>query len=185
MPATAHSGGRNKKPASLHVLQGTFRGRRHDPGTAPDLPAGIPDPRDLSGEARAEFDRMVKRLTGCGTLTTVDDAALRLYALLHAQVDGIQAEHRRLGALSRRLMKALERLEGRDLVDATRELVQLEKLAARQLQQLRQGSMALRQWLVEFGMTPSARTRVTTTPGTVVAAPDPKKARFLSGLTQR
>ena len=35
---------------------------------------------------------------------------------------------------------------------------------ARQGVQLRQGSRALRQYLIEFGLTPSARTRVTVPP---------------------
>jgi hypothetical protein len=39
--------------------------------------------------------------------------------------------------------------------------VKLKQLDAKAITQLRQGHMALRQYLVEFGMTPAARNRVT------------------------
>lgn len=175
------SGGRNRKPAALHVLHGTFKPSRHAVVEAP-APAGTPAARDLAGEARAEWDRMVVRLEAVGTLSTVDDAALRRYVLLHAQTEGIEAEHARLTRLSAKLMKEARRLEGAELVAAIGEIVALEKLQARLLPQLRQGSMALRQWLVELGMTPSARTRVKAPGAAKAPSVDPKKARYLSGL---
>ena len=61
------TGGQNKKPAALHVLQGTFRAHRHGRVTA-DPPAGLPEPPGaLSGESQAEWDRMIVRLTAAGT----------------------------------------------------------------------------------------------------------------------
>lgn len=183
MPGTRASGGRNRKSRQLHVLQGTFQPARST-GDAPKVPVGTPDARDLTGEARAEWDRMIVRLEAVGTLSTVDDAALRRYVLLHAQTEGIEAEHRRLARLSATLTKEARRLEGVELVTAIGEIVALEKLQARLLPQLRQGSMALRQWLVELGMTPSARTRVKAS-SPAAATMDPKKARYLHGLTQK
>ena len=181
MAATKHSGGRNTKSAEMHVLQGTFRPARHGEDVSPDVPAGRPEPRDLTGEARAEWDRMVVRLEAVGTLSTIDDAALRRYCKLHAETEAIESDKARLERLSRRLTKETGRLEGADLVKAIAEVVSIEKLHARHLQQLRQGSMALRQWLVELGQTPAARTRVK--PLSKSSAADPKKQRFLSALT--
>src|SRR5688572_32510686 len=59
---TLFRSGRNKKARHLHVLQGTWKASRHDADTSPELPAGKPEPRDLKGEALAEWDRMVTRL---------------------------------------------------------------------------------------------------------------------------
>jgi hypothetical protein len=47
---------------------------------------------------------------------------------------------------------------------------------AKATRDLRQGHMAIRQYLVEFGMTPSARTRVKLPPA--APAVDPNKARY-------
>ena len=50
-------------------------GDRHAGGDAPDPPKGTPTPpKPLSGEAKAEWDRMVGRLTQNGTISIVDDA---------------------------------------------------------------------------------------------------------------
>ncbi len=184
MPGTTGcSGGRNRKPAGLHVLQGTFQPSRHA-GDAPEAPAGTPDARDLTGEARAEWNRMIVRLEAVGTLSTVDDAALRRYAKLHADTERLETEHTRLTRLSAKLMKTARPLEGMDLVTAIGEIIAVEKLRARLLPQLRQGSMALRQWLVELGMTPAARGRVkASTPA--VATVDPKKGKYLRALATK
>lgn len=181
MAGTKSSGGRNRKSRALHVIQGTFQPSRHTSATDIEAPRGVPSARDLAGEARAEWDRMVERLTAIGTLSTIDDAALRRYALLHAETESLTAEHRRLGQLSAKLMKEARRLEGAELTAAIGGIVALEKLQARLLPQLRQGSMALRQWLVEFGLTPAARTRVKASSASATAS-DPKKARYLNGL---
>lgn len=184
MPGTMGcSGGRNRKPAGLHVLQGTFQPSRYT-GAAPEAPAGTPDARDLAGEARAEWDRMTARLEAVGTLSTIDDAALRRYAKLHAETESLEAERTRLARLSAKLTREARRLEGADLVTAIGEIVALEKLAARLSPQLRQGSMALRQWLVELGMTPAARGRIKAS-SPAAAAADPKKARYLHGLATK
>ena len=183
MPGTRHSGGRNKKSASLHLLQGTFKATRHNHDDTVAAPRGTPDPRDLKGEAKAEWDRMVARLEASGTLSTVDDAALRRYAKLHAETESIEASNAELRRLSRKLTDEARRLEGAELVAATAHIVQLEKLRARNLQLLRQGAMAIRQWLVELGQTPAARTRVKPVGGTKQATADAKKARYFDGPT--
>jgi phage terminase small subunit len=153
-------------------------------GDVPEAPAGAPDARDLTGEARKEWDRMVARLSAVGTLSTIDDAALRRYAKLHAETESLEAEHTRLARLSSRLTKEARRLEGADLVAAIGEIVALQKLGGRLLPQLRQGAMALRQWLVELGMTPAARGRVKAS-APAAAADDPKKRRYLRALATK
>ena len=66
----------------MHVVQGTFRPDRHR-ADAPEPPPGAPKmPRGLKGEARAEWKRMVARLSETRTLTTVDGPLLEQYCRL-------------------------------------------------------------------------------------------------------
>lgn len=180
MAGNANSGGHNKKAARLHVLQGTFRKDRHgDPNEDVDPPVGRPEPPGkLSPVARAEWDRMVKRLETNRALTIVDDAALYQYASLFAEVESLKGQDAGLAKLSRELKAAAKELDGQNLVDAIGHIVQLAKQRAGITVQLRQGHMAIRQYLVEFGMTPSARTRVK-----ALAPTDdkPKRSRFFAG----
>jgi hypothetical protein len=64
-------------------------------------------------------------------------------------------------ALSGILKKAaIAKLEGAELVAAITEIIKLRHLLMKQTTQTRQQRMALRQYLVEFGLTPSSRGRV-------------------------
>jgi phage terminase small subunit len=150
-----------------------------------------PMPIGLIGPALEEWTRMVLRLEQAKTLSTVDDAALYQYCCLFAETEAIVVAQRGTVALLVPLVAALERwnrlvdrLEkaelaqtvtdealvqsildrakyGVQIVAATAQIVQLKKLEAKYPSQLRMGHMALRQYLVEFGMTPAARSRVT------------------------
>lgn len=182
MAGNANSGGRNRKTADLHLLQGTFRKDRHgDPAEAVEPPAGRPEPPGtLSKVARAEWDRMIVRLETNRALTIVDDAALYQYACLFGEIETQKGEGARLDKLSRELKDTAGDLDGQALVDAIGHIVTLQHIKARIATQLRQGHMAIRQYLVEFGMTPSARTRVKALP--VAGEPkDAKRSRFFRG----
>ena len=175
MAGTSNSGGRNAKSRTMHLLQGTFRGDRHGAHDTPEPPKGTPDPPEpLAGVAKAEWQRMVERLQQTRALSVVDDAVVFQYAKLFAEVAETEDDKRRLRQehaetrkLSLALKKAATKLEGQDLTDCVREIVKLRAvmadllgLIARSNQQLRQGRMAIRMYLVECGLTPSARTRV-------------------------
>lgn len=161
MAGNANSGGRNAKPPSVHQAQGTYQPVRHDGFETPDPPRGRPAaPKSLAGEAKAEWDRMVDRLEHTKALTRVDDAALYQYVQLFAETERVTEDHARIRALSNKLMKSVKPLHGPDLVEAVKAIVSMEFILAKQTTQLRQGHMGLRMWLIEFGMTPSARTRV-------------------------
>jgi len=164
-----------------------------------------PIPLGLVGPALEEWQRMVIRLEAAKTLSIVDDAALYQYCCLYAETEAIVVAQRGTLALLVPLVAAVERwtrlvdrLEaaevaktvsakdlvqsildrakyGDQIVDATAQIVQLKKLEAKYPGQLRQGHMALRQYLVEFGMTPAARSRVTAAEG---PAPDDPFAEF-------
>lgn len=161
MAGTKNSGGRNRKSGLAHILQGTFRADRHGEHDTPEPPKGLPvPPKPLNGEAKAEWARMVGRLEQSKTLSLVDDAALYQYVQLFAETEAVKADNVQVRKLSIELKKAIRNLEGQELLGAVGEIVKLQHIIARHSQQLRQGHMAIRQYLVEFGMTPSARTRV-------------------------
>lgn len=161
MPGTKNSGGRNRKSGQMHIVQGTFRPDRHGENDTPEPPKGVPlPPKPLTAEAQAEWDRMVGRLEQSKTLSMVDDAALYQYVQLFAETELVKADNVQVRKLSKDLKRAIKDLEGVELLQAVGEVVKLQQIIARHSQQLRQGHMAIRQYLIEFGMTPSARTRV-------------------------
>jgi P27 family predicted phage terminase small subunit len=180
MSGTKNSG-RRSKSTQAHVLQGTFRKDRHGDGETPEPPIGRPKPpKQLNAEARAEWDRMVERLDTTRTLSIVDDGALYQYAKLFAETEATEAdqkENRRLAGLLKRKMTA--RLDGARLIEAIKAVVGLRQMINKGTRDLRQQRMALRQYLVEFGMTPSARSRVKL-PGKRQPV-DPVKERFFGG----
>jgi phage terminase small subunit len=184
MAGTKNSG-RRRKDSTLHLLAGTYRADRHADRKTPDLPSGRPDkPATLSGEAGIEWDRMVARLELMQTLTAVDDGALYQYCLLFGETETLRTEAARLATLGKALRRELKKLEGAELVELVGKIVALEQLRARTLQQLRQGHMAIRQYLVEFGMTPSARTRVKALGAKSSGEPTPQdrlRARYFGG----
>lgn len=161
MAGNSNSGGRNKKPPQAHVLTGTFRDDRHGDHEAPEPPLGVPrPPKPLNAEAKAEWARMIARLEHSRTLSLVDDAALYQYVKLFAETEAVAGDNGETRKLSKLLKKTVQGLDGEQLVEAIGRIVELRKLLAKETTQLRQQRMALRQYLVEFGMTPSARGRV-------------------------
>lgn len=162
----------------MHLLHGTFRADRHADLVTPEPPVGAPPkPTGLNGAAKAEWDRMVGRLTQNGTLAIVDDAALYQYARLFAETEGIDVDCAENRKLAKRLMRTMKKLDGPELVEAVTEIVKLRYLVNKNTRDLRQGRMAIRQYLVEFGMTPAARTRVKLPSG---SKPKSKVEQFLA-----
>jgi P27 family predicted phage terminase small subunit len=161
MSGTANSGGRNAKSAQMHVLTGTFRQDRHGDAIAPEPPKGRPEPPvELSEVARAEWDRMVIRLEQSGTLSRVDDAAVYQYARLFAETEQLAVSRDDTSGSIRIMEDNLAGIEGGDLVPVFQEITKLRQLEKGYATSIRQGRMAIRQYLVEFGMTPAARSRV-------------------------
>lgn len=181
MAGTKNSGGHNKKSTQSHVLHGTFRRDRHgdDGGDTPEPPKGKPvPPRPLSAIAQEEWDRMVDRLDKNQVLTIVDDAALFQYCQLFAETEAIKDDNVRLRDMSVTLMEMAKKLTGPDLVETVGKIVDIEHELSKQHTKLRQGHMAIRQFLVEFGMTPAARSRVSKNPGGGPAASKSAVDRF-------
>lgn len=158
------SGGHNAKTVKQHRLEGTLRKSRHagvrnpDP---PEVPAEtLKPPVPLKAAERAEWKRMVARLQTAKTLTQVDDAALLQLVRLFVETEEIVKEHREVKTLSAQLKRVIRKLEGSDLVRAVAEIVKLQQILAGHRRDLRLGHLAMRQYIVEFGLTPSSRGRV-------------------------
>jgi P27 family predicted phage terminase small subunit len=182
MAGTKNSGGRNRKSSAMHLLEGTHRPDRHGERETPEPPTGRPDtPPMLAGHALAEWDRMIARLEALGTLAVVDDAALYQYVCLFGETEDTQDRRRETAGLVTTLQATIAReatrignvappvteadddpldTARRELADAVSQVLELQQLIGKMTTQLRQGHMAIRQYLVEFGLTPAARTRV-------------------------
>lgn len=164
MAGNSNSGGRNRKTTNLHVLVGTYREDRHGDKTNPAPADGVPEPPEkLIGGASAEWQRMVDRMVALRTISKVDDAALYQYVQLFAETEALVDAREHTTGLIDKLEGRFDALEDSDVADAIRNIVNLKKLEAGYNVQIRQGRMALRQYLVEFGMTPAARSRVAVT----------------------
>lgn len=176
MAGTASSG-RRKKSAQAHVLSGTFRDDRHAGSEAPPAPAGVPEmPMPLEGDALGEWHRMIRRLSQLGTLSLVDDACLYQHCLLFAETEQLRSDQETARGSARILEENIRDVEGPELVELFRQIAQLRKDIKGYSSSLRSNHMAARQYLVEFGLTPSARTRVKLPPQKPQA--DPAKAKY-------
>lgn len=162
MAGTGASGGRNAKGTAAHVLAGTFRADRHGEHATPEAPRGTPEPpKVLTGDARAEWDRMVGRLERMGTLSSVDDAALYQYCLLFAETEArVERQAKLLERVDILEDQLTEEMSGADRAKCIQAIAKMAIMAGSYDAKIRQDRMALRQYLVEFGMTPAARSRV-------------------------
>jgi P27 family predicted phage terminase small subunit len=128
--------GPTKKPSPLKVLQGSYRPDRA-PAPEPQLPNVLPPmPAHLTGEAKAEWERVSDDLFRAGLLKSVDRAALAAYCEAWALYVAASQELAALGG-SRASQKSLF-------------LFNLQKKAAE----------LMYRYMTEFGMTPASRSRI-------------------------
>jgi P27 family predicted phage terminase small subunit len=167
------SGGANRKSRQLHIIQGTFQPSRCR-AEAPEPPPGVPAaPGVLTGDAEAEWDRMIVRLTASRTLSTVDGALLWNYCRLWADCERLQAD---ADALPQTWFEKTS-VDGAGVEHVEPKLHPV-------FAQLKQYRLALRVLLVEFGLTPLSRNRVQASTDRAPTV-DRKKARYLNALTTR
>lgn len=132
--------GRRPKPTALKKLEGN-PGKRPLNEREPTPRRAMPRcPHHLAGEARKEWRRVVRELYAVGLLTQVDRAALAAYCQLYAR--WIAAE------------KEIES-DGLTMITAKGGVMQnpAVRIAATALD-------GMRKYLIEFGMTPSSRSRI-------------------------
>lgn len=155
--------GRKPLPTSLKKLRGTFRPDRAK-GNEPSVESAIPEPPDwLSKDALAEWRRIGPQLAAAGLLTRLDRAALASYC--SAWGDLCEAN------------RVLQQYGSTYITE--KGVIVLHPM----LKVVERSRQALRAFGSEFGLSPSARTRVD-----AKAAPDADDAdarRFFPLVNRR
>lgn len=146
------------KPTNLKLLQGTARPDRA-PANEPNPEPVVPNcPSWLHREAKREWRRIVPELEELGLLTRIDRAALSAYCQAYStwwEMERDIAEH------------GVTQLNMRSMLESERPQVKIRDRALGQM----------KSFLVEFGLTPASRTRVS-----VPEKPVDKKNDFLEAL---
>lgn len=132
--------GRRPKPIEAKILAGN-PGKRRLPARVAKGPRGLTDPPPgLTRHAAEEWRRVAPELDQLGLLTTVDRAVLESYCE---------------AAATMRECRAVIARHGRTFTTATGQVK-----ARPEVKMMAEAARLVRQFAVEFGMTPSARTRV-------------------------
>lgn len=134
------------KPSHLKVVQGTARKDRSNPDEPqPTLGSPVP-PVWLSDEAKVQWGRFSVWLEQMGVLTVADGPALERLVSVYLEVRDLEASLTREGRTY-----ATQSTVGERVVKAHPAVAMLNSADGR-----------LRQMLIEFGLTPAARTKVHT-----------------------
>lgn len=138
-------GRRGPAPQSkaMKLLHGTFRQDRAIGEIAP-APGICTCPRWLSREAKAEWRYIVPKLLELGLLTYIDKAALVSYCTAYADLQRTERDIAKHGATQLT----------ENGYEQNRPVVAIRN----------QARAAVKQFLAEFGLSPSARTRINATP---------------------
>lgn len=135
--------GRKPKPSALHDLEGTRNRRKNNE----PQPSGIPTcPKHLDKAGQAEWKRISAELLSLGLLTAVDRAALAAYCATWSRWINAEQNIQKLGAVIKS-PKSGYPVQNPYVGIANTSLDQMRK------------------FLVEFGMTPASRSRLSVADG--------------------
>lgn len=140
-----------KKPTSLKLLTGSYREDRvakDEPQPKKNMPKA---PKHFSPLALEEWDRIVQELYDLGLMTNLDRAALVAYCEFWEAY-----------------VKSAEKLQKMGLVITTQAGNQVENPY---FSIKKRAAELMHKFLIEFGMTPASRTRISATP---LGKPDEK-----------
>lgn len=133
-----------KKPTNLKVVEGTFRKDRalaNEPKPELEIPAVPPH---LSDEAKVEWGRVSQELHSLGLLSRIDRAALAAYC--ECWSDWIEAS---------RLCATKDGQDRKVIKTAAGNFVENPYFSIK-----KRSAELMHKFMVEFGMTPAARTRI-------------------------
>ena len=131
------SGGHNRKPDHLKLIEGTLRKDRSNPD-APVLEPEIPTPSDsLPKEAREEYFKLAELLNEMRVLTKADQGELENLALVRTQIK----------TLSKKIFKKSDMSEFRKIQIALNDAIRISSALS-----------------MKFGLSPSDRGRVSALP---------------------
>jgi len=135
--------GRKPKPTAIKVLTGN-PGKRHLNAREPRIPSVIPSaPTHLSQLAKIEWRRVIKILSQNGLITQIDRAALAGYCANYARWCELEKEINRSG-MEWVITTGKGNLVQNPIIGMANKSMEL-----------------MLKFAAEFGMTPSARSRVT------------------------
>jgi P27 family predicted phage terminase small subunit len=133
--------GRKPKPTVLKIREGN-PGKRALNACEPTLPAGVPDrPAMLTGEAAAEWERVVPLLDEMGLVSRADRAALAAYCTAYARWVHAEEQVAKYGTIVKSPDKGFP-------------------MKSPYLTVADQALETMRKFMVEFGLTPSSRSRI-------------------------
>lgn len=150
-----------RKPTILKIVTGN-PGRRPLNAREPTPELGIPSvPDHLSDEAKAEWDRVVRALDRMGVLTQMDRAALAAYCQAYGDWVEAEGQLRKYGKVVKSPGKTtVRRVKGEEVTETAGGYpIQSPFLAIRN-----RALETMHRFLIEFGMTPSSRSRITALP---------------------
>jgi P27 family predicted phage terminase small subunit len=134
------------KPTQLRIMQGN-PGKRPLNKKEPIPPTGLPDcPTHLMKDAKAEWRRMVPILQGMGLLSTLDMAALAAYCQAYGRWQQAEREMKRLTKKGTTGL-LIKTMQGNYIQNP------LLGIVSRNIQ-------IMRQFITEFGLSPSSRSRI-------------------------
>ena len=133
--------GRKPKPTALRAIEGN-PGKRRLNDREPTPPEGVPDcPDELDDVARAEWFRTASVLKEMKLLTRADRTALLAYCTVYARWVEAEAQVRKYGAIVKSPNKGFP-------------------MKSPYLTVADQSLESMRKFMVEFGLTPSSRSRI-------------------------
>ena len=133
--------GRKPKPTTIKDLEGN-PGKRAINDREPVPPVGLPDcPDFLTDEARAEWFRVASVLKEMGLLTRADRSALAAYCTAYGRWVAAERQVQKYGTIVKSPEKNFP-------------------MKSPYLTIADQSMEAMRKFLVEFGLTPSSRSRI-------------------------
>ncbi len=155
--------GRKPTPSYLKLVKGN-PGRRRLNAAEPKPELALPTvPPHLSDEAKVEWGRLANELYSLGLLTRIDRAGLAAYCQVYSDWVEAEAMIRKTGTVIKSPIKTTvhRKKDGSEVTESTGGYPMQSPFLA-----IRNKCLELmHKYLVEFGMTPSSRTRVNTTAG--------------------
>lgn len=155
------SGGSNAKTRKQLEQQGTYRPDRHDGIENPAPLPGMPKPPAKLGRiARKEWRRCVQILDEQKRLSRDIASALYQYCQLFEDSENIAARRAERKKTIELMQDQLPDLDPDAKLEVISNITSLLHLDVKDETQIRQYRLAIRAYLVEFGLTPAARSRV-------------------------
>lgn len=146
--------GRRPKPTQLHLVRGN-PGKRKRNAREPKPRRVIPSPpADLSEKARTAWGALSVILDRAGLITEADVFALERACETVAEVQELKADIAENGRTQKVKIKGAKKGEKSVIMERQRPQVSM----------LQDADRRLKAWLVEFGLTPAARTKVEANP---------------------